>query len=129
MNAHAITKNNTILKIIAVVLGYGLWSLTSQSQRISIHIPVPICFYNTDKTMSITAPDSLFFHLEGTRKALTDLNISTVAIHINAQTLHEGVQQIPIETSTVFLPPYICLLDYTPSNSLITLSYVKPSDQ
>src|SRR5271154_7172921 len=84
-----ITPNTLHLKIAALILGYCLWSLLSQSHITTMEYTIPLLFYNIPPQTTIDAPEYLNIQLQGNKMALSLLKKS-LAAHIDTQTLKKG---------------------------------------
>jgi hypothetical protein len=110
--------NNLSLSIISLLMGYALWQSMSQPYKIDATFSIPLSFYNAENK-TIDAPDELVVTLHGTRKELYKL-ASNFAIHLDADQLKTGEQDLKVTGHNLFLPESIVLLNYVPTAVTIT---------
>lgn len=115
---HALKKNIT-LKIFSLIIGSSLWVMLSSLYTATIWIDIPLSFYNQHDTITLNGPETISVQLSGNRQHLRTLNKDMLAIHLDAQALHEGKNHIIINKNNLFLPESICVVNYSPSNSYI----------
>lgn len=108
------------LKATSLIIGFLLWSIIGNGCTAHLWISVPVCFYNK-KNRSISSPEKLFVQLHAKRAFLRHLDTQTIAIHIDAQTLHAGPNVVTITEDLLFLPSTITVVDTIPHNVLITV--------
>lgn len=119
MSMQKTVLNNLTLKIIALIIAYGFWSLLNQSRVVQIEKQVPLCFYNGTTTDSISAPETISVTLSGKASDIRMLDLNNLACHINIADLHAGDNPLVVTSHTLFLPESINLLHYYPSNGCI----------
>ncbi len=111
--------NNAVIKLLSLIIGYGIWSCLAQHQTVDLWLTVPLCFYGTEK--QIKAPDAIAVQIAGRRNHLALIDLESLAAHINADSLHAGPNAIILKNSHLFLPPTINVLNWCPSNVTITV--------
>lgn len=111
---------NFNLKIISLIIGYGLWHITSQSLTIEHTFNVPVAFYNTENKI-IKAPDHIHITLKGKRKTLRAL-AHHLTLHIDAKKLSPTTTTLAYTKEDLFLPDTVGLVHCTSNNSLITIT-------
>lgn len=108
--------HNAPLKVFSLILGYTFWYIFSHGQTITIEHTIPLCFYNIPKEGTLKSPETINVHLQGKRNLLSGLNMKKLAVHVDAQTLHAGNNQVVISAKkNLFLPEHIKLIHYTPA--------------
>lgn len=112
---------NVPLKIISLILGYTFWYIFGSSHTSTAWITIPLYFYNVPEEKSIKAPETLSAKISGKRSELRMLDTKELAIHINAQQLHDGKNLLTITPEIIFLPDSIKLVHYCPSNPTVEL--------
>jgi hypothetical protein len=113
---------NAPLKIISLVLSLGFWSLFNQMHPTLLTTTIPLCFYNTEKEhATVLAPETITITLAGKRSDLACLDLTTLAAHINAETLSSGPQALNLKREHLFVPPSCNLVHYKPSNILVSV--------
>ena len=110
--------NNLSLSVLSLLMGYALWQAVSQPYTIEATFSVPLSFYNTED-LTITAPETIFIRLNGTRKNLYKM-AANIAIHYNANDLPEGIITLKITPANLFLPDTVLLLHYVPIEITVT---------
>jgi len=108
-----LTKN-IILKCSSLILGMLLWLYISSLFTSTVWVDVPISFYNQTEETAIRAPETVSLQLAGYRTQLRQLDAQPLAIHIDAQTLHEGKNPLIIHRENLFLPDFISVVNYSP---------------
>ena len=114
-------QSNATLKVVSLIIGYGLWNILSASHAHTISIDAPICFYHESKLHSIDAPESIAIQLQGKKNILRNINKTTIALHIDASRLHHGPNPLIVDRSTLFLPETINVLHCNPANTIINV--------
>lgn len=109
--------NNFSLKLIAFIIGYGLWILMSAEHTTTVYMTVPVSFYNV-KGYTIDAPETVNVRLHGKRNDLYTLS-HKLAFHIDGNTLAVGKQSLFFESSLLFLPDTVTLIESIPKESTI----------
>lgn len=112
---------NMPLNIIALLLGYMFWYMFGSSHTITTWITVPLSFYNRPAHTLIDAPESIALKIAGKRDDIRSLDLNQVAIHIDAQKLHEGKNLLTINAQKLLLPDTIKTLHCIPSNPIAEL--------
>ena len=109
--------NNLSLSIVALLCSYGLWNTLSRSSKIIATIPAAIYFYNTSHE-KIQAPESINITVYGKRSELKNM-LYTTGVHIDAQYLKSGTQNVMLTQSMFDIPKDTILVNY---NKNITIS-------
>lgn len=113
---------NAPLKIISFILAYSFWSLLNQMHPTLLTVTVPLCFYGEQKaTTKITAPETVKITLSGKRDDLANLDLTSLAAHVDATTLASGPNNLVLTREHLFVPPSCNLVHYKPSNILISV--------
>ena len=113
---------NAPLKIISFMLAYSFWALLNQMHPTLLNVTVPLCFYGEQKKgTSLTAPETLKITLSGKRSDLANLDLTTLAAHVNTATLVAGANNLVLTREHLFVPPSCNLVHYKPSNILISV--------
>lgn len=102
------------LKIISLILAFGLWASLNKSQMISRSFTVPVCFFNTTHRLSIHAPETISITLKGPRDIMRMLGAERLAVHINSGDLSSGETPIALTGSHLLLPESVKLVHYSP---------------
>lgn len=116
---------NAPLKIISLVIAYGLWSLLNQMHATLLTTTVPLCFYNIPTHKTINAPEAVTITLSGKRNELARIDLSTLAAHINAKDLIPGPHNLSLTREHFFVPTSCNLVHYKPSNIMISVQEEK----
>jgi len=114
--------NNTQIKLISLILGYCFWYVVSQSHISNITVDVPICFYKTNNTLTIEAPEKIKIQLSAKRADLYTINMKTLAFHIDMQDATQGTRILKLSEEQLLLPESIKLVRCYPANIYITVT-------
>lgn len=112
---------NVPLKVISLMLGYTFWYIFGNSHTSTVWITVPLCFYNVPTAQTIRAPETISIKVAGKRSDLRSLDPEQLAIHINAEKLQHGRNILALTDDALFLPNFIKLVHYTPSNPMVEI--------
>ncbi len=115
-----------VLKATSLILGFLLWSTVSDLFTQSIWISVPVCFYNTNQE-KISAPETISIELAGKRSHIRQINKDTLALHIDARTLHPGDNHLTITRDHLFMPPSISVATVIPHKVVVRVTPGDPS--
>jgi hypothetical protein len=96
-----------------------LWLYISSLFKSTLWVEVPISFYNQSEETTIHAPEMVSLQLAGYYAQLRQLDNQQLAIHIDAQTLHDGKNPLIIHRENLFLPDSISVVNYSPLVSYI----------
>ncbi len=114
--------SNFILKIGALLTGYSLWFLLSQTQVIEQTVHVPIVWYDIPEGMTIASNNAIAVTVCHKRNQLHLVQTALQALHLNAKELVTGKTIIALTEDHFFVPPDIKLLHCTPSLLSVDLS-------
>ena len=115
---HLLSNTNLFLKCSALFFGYLLWNIVGYNHTITISLTIPVVVYHQG-TATINAPESVRVTLRTSRKNLVTLH-STLAVHIDAETLSLGSTIIPLDRSLLFVTDAIDVLHYNPKEITVT---------
>lgn len=116
-----ILKANTSLKIASLIMGYLMWSFVGQYYPIQVSLAIPLAFYSIPDAFTIDAPDTINIMLSGKRMFFDQLSLADLSAHIHAGKFREGTHALSISADTLFLPPGISVVHYTPSPLVINV--------
>lgn len=111
--------NNATIKVFSLILGYALWSILSDHHTKTISVTAPLCFYGQNENITIKAPESITVDLKGKKRELAVLDVSNLALHIDACGLKKGLNPIAVHNATLFLPDSICVVHYFPTKIFV----------
>lgn len=111
-------KSTLFLKAISLIIGLLFWTLMSDSFTTSRWVTIPVCFYNR-ASETIEAPETIKVELRGRRSHLRHLQVQTLALHIDAQTLKPGTTTVQLTPDQLSLPATITLGEIIPHNFTI----------
>lgn len=97
-----LTLHHNFIKVASCIIGYSLWAFMAQNQHITVKQTIPLCFFQTNDTYQISAPESVAVTLSGKRKDMYRYAPEQNAFHINASGLKEGKHQIQLTTENLF---------------------------
>ncbi len=115
-------KNNLVLKCMALIIGGSLWLMISSLHTTTLWVELPISFYNQHDNLVINAPETIQIQLSGNRSALRAIDTGNLAVHIDAQELHNGKNPLELHAHNLFLPDLISVVNYCPLHSYIEKS-------
>lgn len=113
--------NKNTLRLSAILFGFIFWSFISSHHLITLSKKVPLCFYNTKNSMSLSAPEFLTVTLRGKKSDLKNINFDSLAVHIDAQNFTSELNGVKLTNKNLFLPDKIKLINYKPMNLLIKI--------
>lgn len=117
----SILLENKVIKIIAFITGYTLWSFLGHTYKISKWVEVPICFYNIpENTAIVTTPEKIYVHLYAKRNDI--LNCTDTALHIDVNSFGAGEHIIIPKLDYLFLPAHINVIGYNPTKIRINMT-------
>lgn len=114
--------NNLTLKVISLIMGFTFWFTWSDKQATKCRVDVPLCVYNVPESAHFDAPETVKIELSGKLEDLYNLDLNTLAVHIDGSTLHEGNNQCVIQDDQLLVPDAIKMIHCTPSNILISFA-------
>lgn len=102
--------------MLAICLGFGLWSMVSTLHTDTTTITVPLLFYHIpEKNMMVPQHETITVTLKGPRAELQSIDYENLAVHINMQKMiSDG--GITLKPENLFLPNSIKVVRYTPMN-------------
>jgi hypothetical protein len=113
---------NTPLVIISLFLGYSFWYIASYDQTVILQMNVPLCFAGTTDHYAIEAAERISISIKGKRSDIYALEKEALAAHINTSSLLPGKHGIIITEQHLFLPKTVALVQYKPSNLIVTIT-------
>lgn len=111
--ANILSKNHALV-LTAVILGSSYWYWYSQPLVTQAWFLMPISFHSQPSDTHIKAPEHISALLAGTRHALEQLREEQIAVHIDARLLTNGQNLVHVDTSVIFLPEQIKLVECNP---------------
>lgn len=103
-------ESNSGLKVMAIAMGFSLWSWMNIDSRLQVPYEMPICFYEIADDCALKSPERITVCLHGSRRALSDVFEQHPALHINAESLKEGINDLFVAEQKIFLPDSVKLL-------------------
>jgi hypothetical protein len=122
-----IATSNITLKVLSLIMGYTFWFIWSQTQTMSYDLDVPLCVYNIPESAQFDAPEKVKIQLAGKLRDFYNLDLDTLAIHIDGATLHEGTNQCVVKNEQLFVPDAFKMVHATP-NILISYNNKSPDN-
>jgi hypothetical protein len=110
-----------MLKILSCIIGYGIWSTLSSLHSHTAVFQAPICFYNEGANKHIEAPDYITIQVQSKKEILKSIDTKNIAVHIDAQSLHNGPNLLTVNHATLFLPQSVNVVHCNPANIVITV--------
>jgi hypothetical protein len=111
-------RSSLFCKASSLILGFLLWNTMSDLFTQRTWVTVPICFYAATEKI-ISSPMTISLELEGKPSHLKKIDKNNLAIHINAQSLQPGANQIPITQDLLHMPSSIQLLTAIPQKIVV----------
>lgn len=108
-------------KLIAIILGFFLWTIFCKNNTKNISADIPLCFYNTSDNISYSGPENIKVKLVSKYQDLKNFDIKNLSVHVDAQNLKIGSSNLQINEQDLFLPDSIKIVDYAPSNIVINV--------
>lgn len=118
-------RSTLFLKAVALILGFLFWNVLSDSFLGSYWVTMPLAFYNRTSE-KIEAPEKIRVELKGKRSHLKNLDTSSLALHIDVQTLSQGPQTLEITSDLLFLPATISVGESVPCPLIIFVTKGTP---
>ena len=115
------TLNSSLVrKVGAVLIGVTLWSLVNTLHEATLTVEVPLCFFNLEDNLVLSAPEKVQVILSGSRSSLRALDLATLAAHVDAsKNLRRG--GVILNAKHLLLPRGIKLLSYNPINLTVSV--------
>ena len=113
--AKKIFQSKLLLSVIAILYGYFLWLMISQSFFSSLHIKAPVVLYEIPAKLQAQPQEDVDLHVSGRRFDLRQIAKQDVAININGKDFSNGNNVYTIAQEQIFLPDEIKLIDYNPA--------------
>ena len=107
-------------KVSSGIIGFLLWSSINGLFTQTTWVTLPISFYNK-ANKQIDTVDSVSIELSAQRSYLRQLSLDNLAVHIDANTLKLGDNQIKVSPEQLFLPDTISINAIIPEQIIITL--------
>ena len=115
MKPNALLLSNSMIKLYALVFGFLIWLIVSQSHIVSITKTVPLSFYNQPRNAQVYAPETVTISTFGPKRHLTQTFGSEYSVHINLANYQAGSHKIELTQQDLFLPQSVKLLQLKPS--------------
>ncbi len=115
------TLNSSLVrKVGAVLIGVTLWSLVNTLHEATLTVEVPLCFFNLEDNLLLSAPEKVQVILSGSRSNLRALDLTTLAAHVDAsKILRRG--GVILNAKHLLLPRSIKLVSYNPINLTVSV--------
>ena len=113
-------ETNLSLKLVSLVLGFFCWFVFSQQGSLSLEVPV--CgFSDKAQTKKLAGLETVHITLKGKRSELYNLDQKSLGLHVNLDELEAGNHLVQVNPKKLLLPESIKLVDYNPTNPVITV--------
>lgn len=110
------------LKASSLILGFLLWSSVSELFTRSLWVAVPLSFYNNKEGRKISSPETINVELSGKRSHIKHIDKNTLALHIDAQSLHLGDNHLTITREQLLMPPSIAVATVIPQKVVVRVT-------
>lgn len=124
-----IITSNSILKCVALYLGYMTWMTLNQYQGSHLWLEIPLSFYNIPAGITLMGPEKIQVQIHSKKNKLIALDKTTLAAHINAQQFAVGPQKIILQEDFLLLPADFKLLNYAPQNIIVQAQLDNPLEK
>ncbi|MCL5436915.1 MAG: hypothetical protein M1549_03520 [Candidatus Dependentiae bacterium] len=106
--------SNYIHKLGSLFIGIALWGIVSSQHEERLTITVPLCFYTTQTNACIPsqAPGKIAVTLRGRRAILRQLDLASLAAHVDATKLGASGIIPRITERNLLLPKTIKVVEY-----------------
>jgi hypothetical protein len=98
-----------------------LW-LKYSNPLVQYSLQIPLSFYHVDEQQKISSPEYVTVLLQAQRSDLYLTDFAESAIHIDAQQLKKGMNQIFITEKDICLPEAMTVLNYSPRSVEINIA-------
>ncbi|HBL98565.1 TPA: hypothetical protein DDZ86_02885 [Candidatus Dependentiae bacterium] len=102
-----------------MVVGITLWALVNTLHEATLTVEVPLCFFNLEDTVVVSAPEKVQITLAGRRADLRALDIKSLAAHVDASKLIRR-RGVILNQKHLLLPRSIKLVSYNPINLTVS---------
>jgi len=115
--------HNWWLKLLSVLLAYGLWTVVTQAPPIEIRMSVALELRHVPAGLEVRGdiPPRVRLHLRGPENRLRALQPEEVAAFINLNTATAGEYNFKLGTDNVDLPPGIEVTSIVPDELRLEL--------
>jgi len=108
--------NNVPIKLFSLILGYGLWSIISQSHVDDRWVDIPVYFCQTAENLHVKAPETVKINISGKRSDLRNLDRNDVAVHIDTRTLAAGKNTVALSDRHLIIPENVQVTGVAPTH-------------
>jgi YbbR domain-containing protein len=122
MNNLVSIKHNATLKVISLIIGYGLWWTLSQSHPATMTVTIPVCVDTTSAQHNYDVPETVHVTVTGKRSTLSTIDFDNLALHVDGQQLHEGKNPVALCSTNLFLPEQVNVVHYWPTPITVTVT-------
>jgi len=117
--------NNFSIKILALICGYLLWTISAKYQEVELKLNIPVAFYNVPENIKLDSISNINITLLSKRLDLYNLDLNNLAIHVNYLNLSnfsiDKTLNLKISPEQLFLPKSVNLKEYFPNNIIIKI--------
>lgn len=113
-------QTNNSLKIFATITGLLFWTMLSQSQKITVTLPVTLKIHHSSPSVIVHGPRQVYATLQGKRTELKRALTSGIFAHLDDMALQKGTHAIELTEKHLVLPQSIKVVSYSPHTLLMT---------
>lgn len=110
--AQKIIAHKLVRSMMALAIGYGLWSSLARITCVTKTYTVPLSFYQVPKHFTIDAPETIQVTLSAPRHALASI-AEQLVLYINVAHFSSGRWPVTVTNKELFLPENIKLVNYS----------------
>lgn len=119
ISIHRALDSRIFLKVSSLIIAYLLWSIIGESFSTTRWYQIPIVFYNIEENIKLTAPEYIWIQMKSKRSILSNIDTDNLALHINAQELKTGPNNVTVNEETLLLSANICVSNFIPQNVIV----------
>ena len=109
--------DNWWLKLLSLLLAYGLWSVVTQAPPVEIRVSAPLELRFAPAGLEVRGevPERVRLHLRGPETRLRTLQPEEVAVFINLNTATAGHYRFVLDARNAEVPPGVEVVSFVPS--------------
>lgn len=115
-----LVSSRSLSFVIALFCAIGIWKISEKRQILYKQYPVVCAFYGEGSQHVVVYPDSIEVLLQGSRLALRTLGKGPLIAHVDVDRYGRGCQPLILTEATLFLPPGIKLVNWSPAQASVT---------
>ena len=115
--------DNWWLKLLSLLLAYGLWSVVTQAPPVEIRVSAPLELRFAPAGLEVRGelPARVRLHLRGPETRLRTLQPEEVAVFINLNTATAGHYRFVLDARNADVPPGVEVVSFVPGEVKLDL--------